>query len=131
MGLFDRDVNFGETFRPGDRFILTSLTYEGEIDTVHGKAQKSRAGIVIRGDDESPEKYSLLGSGFAEQARNAERGDFPCVVEYVLIPLAGDREVKRLVPVDVTPRNWFEGDDGPPVTLHEGIPAASNEDIPF
>jgi hypothetical protein len=128
MGMFDRDKNFGEHFKPGDRFILTSLRYVGEIETVHKGAQKSIAGIVTRGT-ETPEKYSLLGEGFAEQAQRATRGEFPVVVEYVKVPTTGDREVKRLEPVNIEPRKWFEGDDGPPLALETvGSTAGSSTD---
>jgi hypothetical protein len=135
MGMFDRDKNFGEHFNPGDRFILTSLAYEGEIQTVNGLAAKSRAGIVREGaESKDPEKYSLLGKGFAEQAKRATRNEFPCVVEYVKIPLPGDKEVKRFEPVDVSPGDFFEGNHGPPVNIGEaaaGTPAVANEDAGF
>lgn len=136
MGMFDRDKNFGEVFKPGDRFILTSLVYEGEIQTVNGAAEKSRAGIVLRneGGDKTPEKYSMLGKGFAEQARRAQRTEFPCVVEYVKIPLSNDKEVKRLEPVAVDPGEWFNGNDGPPLSTEmvaAGVASGVNEDASF
>jgi hypothetical protein len=131
MGMFDRDKNFGECFSVGDRFIITSLHYDGELTTVHGQAQKSRAGIVVRGESLKPEKYSLLGEGFAEQAKRAEVTDFPAVVEYVKIPTTGDKEVKRFEPIAMDPNDWFNGDDGPALILSEAAASPSSEDVAF
>jgi len=77
----------------------------------------------------------MLGDGFAEQAKRAERGDFPCVVEYVKVPTGnGDREVKRLERVEVDPKAWYEGDDGPPLdlaTVAASSTSGSGDDTPF
>lgn len=126
MGMYDREPNFGEHFNPGDRFVITDAEYVGTITTREGPAEKSIFELVTRADQKRV-KYSVLGKGFARQARQASRGDFPHVAEYIKIPTGqGNNEVKLLVKVDVDPRAWLEGDDGPAIA--EILPQGGNED---
>jgi hypothetical protein len=140
MGMFERDEPFGDSFQAGDRFVLTALTYEGIIPTRMGEAEKSRARIVSRDHPNKALWYSVLGVGIARMAKQAEPGDFPCVVELIEHPTGkGDQKVKLFAPVDVKPRAFIDGEDGPPAKRPDtadplsGPPAATDadEDIPF
>lgn len=139
MGMFDRDEPFGETFTVGDRFVLLALTYEGTIQTRMGAAEKSRAKIVSRDHADKVKWYSALGVGIARMAKQADAQDFPVVVELIEVPVGNSgNKVKLLAPVDVKPRAFIDGDDGPPATRPDtdplsggGTPADADEDIPF
>jgi hypothetical protein len=139
MGMFDRDEPFGDTFKTGDRFVLLALSYEGVIQTRMGEAEKSRARIVSRDHADTARYYSVLGVGIARMAKQAEASDFPCVVELIEVPTGkGDQRVKLLAPVDVAPRAFIDGDDGPAAKRPDaadplkGAPAADADDtIPF
>jgi hypothetical protein len=140
MGMYDREPLFGEEFNVGDRFVVTDARYVGKIKTTYGEAEKSIFTIVSRKEPKKKISYSVLGEGFARQARQAERGDFPHVAEYVKIPTGtGGNEVKLLVKVDVQPRAFIDGDDGPELDTTDlemragaasGV-AAGEDDIPF
>jgi hypothetical protein len=141
MGMFDRDEPFGDSFKAGDRFVLLELTYEGVIPTRMGEAEKSRARIVSREHPDKARWYSVLGVGIARMAKQAEASDFPCVVELIEHPTGkGDQRVKLLAPVDVGPRAFIDGEDGPPAKrpdtadpLTDRAPATNHgeDDIPF
>jgi hypothetical protein len=126
--------NFGETFTTGDRFIVTDAKDGGAIKTVHGEAQRGLFQIVSRNHPDKKVLYQALGEGLAEQARKAEPGDFPCVMELVAIPTGkGDNKIKRLILIDVAPRAFIDGDDGPALTVEDNLTAgdavgASTED---
>lgn len=137
MGMDDREPNFGETFNEGARFILMGAEYVGTINTRYGDAEKSLLDIVSREHPDRRVKYTTLGVGIANQARRSERSDFPRVVELVAIPTGtGGNRVKRLVKVDVEPRAFLDGDDGPPVDTLDFAAEPRSEsgessDIPF
>jgi hypothetical protein len=134
MGMFDKEPNFGETFKEGDRFVILAAEYVGEIRTQHGKAEKSVFTIVSRDHPDRKIRYSVLGTGFAGQARRAEASDFPMVAEFVTVPTGNDgNRVKLLAKVDVTPRAFIDGEDGPAIEPLEPTtaPAAGDEAIPF
>lgn len=98
MGMFDRDDNFEENYRVGDVFTLVSLEYVGKIRTKYGEAEQSLAKILVDGE---PKTFSLLGIGFAGQARRAEPSDFPREVKYIREPTGdGSNEVKLFAPVN-------------------------------
>lgn len=115
MGMYDRYENFGDHFAPGDRFVVTGLRYVGEISTRFGKAKKSLVEVVTREEPNKRQTYSMLGEGFAGQAQRAESSDFPHVAEYIEHPLDGGNRVKLLSRVDVDPREYMAGNDGPPL----------------
>jgi hypothetical protein len=142
MGMFDRDEPFGDAFKTGDRFVLLSLSYEGVISTRMGEAEKSRARIVSRDHPTEQKYYSVLGVGIARMAKQAEAADFPCVVELIEVPTGkGDQRVKLLAPVDVAPRAFIDGDDGPeakrpdtaadPLGSGAHVAPVAEDDIPF
>ena len=113
MGMFDREPNFGEAFSVGARFIITAAEYVGKISTREGPAEKSSFTIITR-SDRQPTRYSVLGVGFANQAKRSEPDDFPAVVEYVTEATGqGDNRVKLLAPVMVSPDEFLNGNDGP------------------
>ena len=114
MGMFDKEPNFGEAFKEGERFVLTGAEYVGKISTREGPAEKSIFKIVCREHPAEEVSYSVLGVGFANQARRAKDDDFPQVVEYITVPTGtGDNRVKIVAPVNIDPRQFLEGDDGP------------------
>jgi hypothetical protein len=116
MGMFDREPNFGEIFKEGDRFVLDAAEYIGKISTKEGPADKSSFTIRTQAKPE-PTRYSVLGVGFANQARRAEPGDFPQVVEFTTQPTAsGDNRVKLVQPVNISPEEFLAGNNGPPLT---------------
>ena len=121
MGLYDREPNFEEQFKPGDRMVLTGLQYVGTVNTKHGPAEKVFIDVVTRETYPNSSgrvvRYSALGVGFAALAKRATRGDFPHVAEFVRVPLPGGKEVKRFAPVEITPAEWVKGDDGPPLPI--------------
>jgi hypothetical protein len=136
MGMYDKTPNFGDAFVPGDRFVLCGAVYVGTISTRYGDAEKSLFTIVSRLLPEEKIVYSALGTGFARQAQNAVPADFPHVAEYTVIPTGKDRnEVKLLAKVDVDPRAFIDGNDGPalPVNLDPATPGGMGpeEDLPF
>lgn len=113
MGMFDKEENFGEAFKEGDRFILNAAEYIGQIQTREGAAEKSIFTVITR-EHPDPVRYSVLGVGFANQAKRAEPGDFPQVVEYITQPTgSGDNRVKLVAPVRVSPEDFLNGNDGP------------------
>lgn len=129
MGMFDKQPNFGEEFNPGDRFVLLGAHYDGEITTKHGKAEKSTFAIATREKQERVE-YSALGVGFGRQARAAEPGDFPVVVEYVSVPTGNEgNSVKLLAPVAVNPRAFLDGEDGPAAEMPDSADTGSALDF--
>jgi len=112
--MFDREPNFGETFKEGDRFVLTAAEYVGTIQTREGPAEKSSFTIVSRSHPSEAVRYSVLGVGFANQAKRSKPDDFPVVVEFITEPTGtGDNRVKLVAPVEVEPRQFLSGDDGP------------------
>lgn len=114
MGMFDKEPNFGETFKEGDRFVLTAAEYVGTIQTREGLAEKSSFTIVSRAHPDEAIRYSVLGVGFANQAKRAKESDFPQVVEFITEATGtGDNRVKLLAPVNVEPRDFLNGNDGP------------------
>lgn len=116
MGMYDREPNFEETFTEGDRFVLLDAQYVGTINTREGPAEKVLFTIVSREHPDVKRKYSALGVGFANQAKRAERGDFPHVAEFARVPTGqGENRVKLLAKVDVQPRAFIDGDNGPPL----------------
>lgn len=135
MGMYDKVPNFGEAFVPGDRFVLLGAEYAGKINTRYGEAEKSVFTIVSRDKPTVKVRYSALGAGFARQAQNAERGDFPHVAEYTISATGkGDNEVKLLVRVDVDPRAFIDGDDGPPLQAGDiplPVESTDGDAIPF
>lgn len=115
MGMYDKLANFGEVFKPGDRFVITGAEYVGNISTRFGDASKSIFTLVTREHPDVKKQYSVLGEGFARQAQNASAADFPHVAEYTTIPSReGQSNLKLLAPVAMDPRDWINGDDGPP-----------------
>src|ERR1700728_2594699 len=112
MGMFDREPNFGETFKEGDRFVLDAAEYMGKIQTREGPAEKSSFTIRTQENPE-PVRYSVLGVGFANQAKRADAEDFPQVVEFVTEPTgSGDNRVKLVAPVRVEPDEFLSGNNG-------------------
>jgi len=112
MGMYDKDENFGEHFNPGDRFVVTGMRFVGGINTRFGMAKLSLIEIVTR-DVQVKATYAMLGEGFAALAQRAEASDFPHVAEYTVKELDGGNKVKLLTRVDVDPRAFLNGDDGP------------------
>jgi hypothetical protein len=123
--MYDKDLNFGEHFNPGDRFVVLGLHYNGEINTSYGPAKATIMFIVTRESPTTKQRYMALGEGFAAQAMKAEPGDFPHVAEYVREP-RGSNEVKLLARVDVDPRKFIEGDDGPPLPVADPVAAITS-----
>jgi hypothetical protein len=118
MGMFDKQPNFGETFRIGDRFVLHGARYDGPIKTVHGSAEKSTFIIATREEPDTMTEYSALGVGFARQAKAAEASDFPVVVEYVSVATGNEgNSVKLLAPVPMDTKDFVAGDNGPPADM--------------
>lgn len=116
MGMYDREPNFEDSFQVGSRFVLTGAEYVGSINTREGPAEKSIFTIVSREDPQTEVRYSALGIGFANQAKRAESSDFPHVAEYTRIATGqGDNKVKLLAKVEVEPRAFLNGEDGPPL----------------
>ena len=116
MGMYDKTPNFGEIFKPGDRFVVLGAQFVGTISTRFGDASKSIFTLVTREHPDRKVQYAVLGEGFARQAQNATPSDFPHVAEYVTVPTGkqGQSNVKLLAPVAMDPRAFIDGDDGPP-----------------
>jgi hypothetical protein len=135
MGMYDKEPNFGETFKEGDRFVILGAEYVGSISTREGPAEKSIFTIVSREHPSSKVRYSVLGIGFANQAKRASRDDFPHVAEYVTVPTGrGENRVKLLARVEVEPRAFIDGDDGPPLAdtdLTAVTQRQEDDSIPF
>ena len=142
MGMYDKTPNFGEVFKPGDRFVVMGAQFIGQISTWFGDASKSIFTLITREHPDRRVQYAVLGEGFARQAQNATPSDFPHVAEYVTVPTGkqGQSNVKLLAPVAMDPRAFIDGDDGPPavpmVDPLSPTPLASQnidetEDIPF
>lgn len=138
MGMYDREPNFEETFTEGDRFVVLNAEYVGTINTREGPAEKVILEIVSRMEPTKRIKYSALGVGLANQAKRASRSDFPHVAEFVRVPTGtGDNKVKLLAKVDVEPRAFIDGDDGPPIQVQADLLSGSGsggngeEPIPF
>lgn len=119
MGMYDREPNFEDDFRRGDRFVLMGLDYVGEISTSKGPAQKVLVKLITRESYPNTLTYSALGVGLAAMAQKAEPSDFPHVVEFIRSRRPSGNEVKLFARVDVTPADWRQGDDGPPLNLAE------------
>lgn len=138
MGMYDNDANFEDHFEVGDRLVLMGLTYEGQISTRFGKADKTTVFAVTRESYPKRLRFSALGVGFANMAKRAERGDFPHVAEYIVVDLPNGNTLKRFAKVEVTPAEWKDGNDGPAIDPAEYAPSATTagttpetEDIPF
>lgn len=132
MGMFDREPNFGETFTEGDRFVLMGAEYMGKISTREGPAEKSSFTIVSRAHPTEQIRYSVLGVGFANQAKRAKADDFPQVVEFITEATGtGDNRVKLVAPVNVDPRAFLDGEDGPPLDKETVKATTEANDIPF
>ena len=116
MGMYDKEPNFEETFSTGDRFVITGMEYAGTINTRFGQAEKTLIQIVSRDHPDVKRTYSAIGAGFAQLAKRADRGDFPHVAEFIRVKLDEKREVKRFAPIDVEPRAFIDGDNGPPLS---------------
>src|SRR5271157_3086906 len=109
MGMSDKEPNFEETFTEGDRFVILGMEYVGKIHTREGDAEKCLIQLVSREHPTRKVKYSALGVGLSNQAKRAERSDFPHVAEFVRIPTGqGDNKVKLLAKVDVDPREFLD-----------------------
>lgn len=117
MGMYDQEPTFEDHFQPGDRMVLMGLEYVGTITTRFGDAQKVRVSVITRESYPNRLVFSALGAGFANLAQRASAQDFPHVVQYVRVPLADGKDVKRFVRVDVSPADWKDGDDGPAIDL--------------
>lgn len=113
MGMYDSEPNFGETFGTNDRFILMGMKVVGEINTIHGPATKTILRIVCRNHPDKIVEYSALGVGIANQAQRAKSSDFPHVAQLVSIDIGNNKAVKRFAPIDISPRDFLDGDDGP------------------
>lgn len=135
MGMYDKEPNFEETFTEGDRFVLLDAQYVGTINTREGPAEKSLFTIVSREHPTIKRKYSALGVGFANQAKRAEKGDFPHVAQFTRVPTGqGDNKVKLLAKVEVDPRAFIDGEDGPELPDTDLLAAtgqAREEDVGF
>lgn len=138
MGMYDNDANFEDNFSVGDRLVLMGMTYEGKISTRFGQADKTTIFAVTRESYPKSVRLSALGVGFANMARRAERSDFPHVAEYIIVDLPNGNTLKRFARVDVTPRDWNQGEDGPAIDPTDYAPTASTsgngdngEEIPF
>lgn len=136
MGMYEREPNFEDTFEVGDRMVVMAMEYVGTINTRFGAAHKTLVTVVTRESYPKRTTYSVIGAGFANLARRAERSDFPHVAEYVRVALDARRDVKRFALVDVDPRAFIEGDDGPPVDVDGLAPQRGSgnevqEEIPF
>lgn len=141
--MYDREPNFEDSFKVGDRLVLTDAQFIGTINTRFGAAEKSLLTVVTRDSYPTRVTYSALGAGFANLARRATRADFPHVAEYILVDLGDGKAVKRFAPVYadgsdelLSPRAWVEGDDGRPVDAGAFAPtgggtSATPDDIPF
>lgn len=136
MSLFDREPNFEEHFKVGDRFVLMNLTFSGTIQTRVGKAERSVLTAVTRDSYPRQIAYSVLGVGFRAMAEQATESDFPVVVEYVRVPLAGGKEVKRLARVmngetPLTPMDYVHNSvDGDPIDLSQFQSSADSGQVP-
>lgn len=128
MGMFDKEPNFGEAFSEGDRFVLVAAEYVGTINTREGPAEKSSFTIVSRAHPNERIRYSVLGVGFANQAKRARSSDFPQVVEFITeVTGTGENRVKLVAPVNVDPREFLNGNDGPPLDAGwQIVPARAN-----
>lgn len=113
MGMYESEPNFGETFDTNDRFILMGMRYVGTISTVHGPAEKTILRIVSRDHPDRIVEYSALGVGIANQAKRAKNDDFPHVAQLVSVDIGGNKSVKRFAPIEIDPRSFLNGDDGP------------------
>lgn len=142
MSMYDREPNFEDTFKVGDRMVLMDAVFVGTINTRFGAAEKSLLTVVTRESYPNRNTYSALGAGFANLSRRASRADFPHVAEYILVALGGDKTVKRFAPVmddtggQLDPKAWVGGDDGVPVDADQFAPtgggsSAGQDDIPF
>jgi hypothetical protein len=135
--MYDKDLNFGEHFSDGDRFVVLAASYDGEIRTSYGLAKKTTFTIATR-DKPERTRYMALGAGFAAQAMRAEPSDFPHVAELVREKRGDDREVKLLVPVSVEPAEFMQGNDGPPTPESVAqtfdateVPVAGSDKLPW
>lgn len=99
MGMFDKRQNFEDYFKEGDKVILINAKYQGKIKTREGDADLSL--LRVRVGPGKAETLGILGAGIASQVRDAEPGDFPCVVEFGRVSLSGDRQMKVLAPVAI------------------------------
>lgn len=123
--LFEREPNFEEKFKVGDRFVLMGLRYTGSIATSNGSAHRSLVTAITRESYPKRITYSALGVGFKNMAERATPSDFPVVVEYIRVPLPGNRDVKRFAPVTweeepLTPADFVKnGIDGDPIDMEE------------
>lgn len=122
MTMYERDPNFEDAFTVGDRFVVTAMVYEGQINTKFGPAEKTRISIVTQDGYPETVTYSVIGAGFANLARRASAEDFPHVAEFIHVPLGDNKHVKRLAPVDVDPKAFVEGDNGPEIDLDSFAP---------
>lgn len=136
--MYEQEPQFEEHFHVGDRVAVLGMEYVGEINTRYGPAKKTLITLTTRETYPARATFSVLGAGFALLAQRAERSDFPHVAEFVTVKLDEKRTVKRFAKVDVAPKAWVDGDDGPPVDLDALAPAplanggrAAEEDIPF
>lgn len=145
MSMFDREPNFEDTFKVGDRFVVTSLKYMGTINTRFGPAHRSTITIVTRDGYPRRSTYSVIGVGFKNLAERSSVTDFPVVVEFITVELPNNRSVKRIAPVTLNgekldPRTFVNGEDGDPIDMGEFAPnitadtpsgAMPDDDIPF
>lgn len=124
--LFEREPNFEDHFKVGDRFVLMGLQYMGPMRTKMGLAERSVVTAITRESYPARLSLSVIGVGFKNMAERATVGDFPVVVEYIRVPLSGGREVKRLAPVTkdgepLTPGDWKNGENGDPVNIDQFV----------
>lgn len=121
--MFDREPNFEDTFKVGDRFVLMNLQYTGTIRTRMGEAHRSIITAVTRDSYPGQTAYSVIGVGFRNMAERSVPADFPVVVEYVRVSLPGGKDVKRLARVmngelPLTPADFIHAKiDGDPIDM--------------
>lgn len=127
MGMYDREENFEEKFKVGDRVVLTAMRHIGAINTRFGPAEKVLITVVTRKSYPSATTYSAIGQGFAAQAQASTPADFPHVAEYVRVRLPSGNEVKRFMPVPGLPAGkegcaaWVKGNDGGKVVVEHAV----------
>lgn len=128
MSAFKQAPNFGEVFRKGDRFVVCGMKDNGEIQTKFGPAKSSMVTIVSRDHPTHKRTYLALGVGINRQACQAEASDFPQVVELTETPTStAGNSVKLLSPVEVDPREFLDGNDGPALNLASVVEASPEE----
>lgn len=107
--------------------VLMGLEYVGSVSTKHGPAEKVLVTVITRESYPARKVYSALGVGLAAMAKRATPADFPHVAEFNHARLASGNTVKRFFPIDVSPADWKDGNDGPALTLEDTTPIGPTE----